>query len=201
MKALLLDIPSAHLLCHELLCHEHGIALRISIPAWSTEERTYTVLCSLLCCDKASRACPFFLCHLAMPKASYVSAMLAWFSYLATHTLVHTIEPFEKAVLRATFLQESEVVLGGSESSEYRNIAVSGAELVLEAPVPHTSAFAPQQVPPLKGPSSSSSRCCTGYAWYGLNVVLMCCLYHSCGAWIRLDTSTPFHCALNCVGN
>lgn len=50
-------------------------------------------------------------------------------------------------VVHATFLsQEAEAVAGGSESSEYRNIAVSGAEAVLEAPAPQSSAFAPHQV-------------------------------------------------------
>ena len=43
-------------------------------------------------------------------------------------------------------LQEGEAVAGGSESSEYRNLAVSGAEAVLEAPPPQSSAFAPHQV-------------------------------------------------------
>lgn len=41
--------------------------------------------------------------------------------------------------------QEPEGIPGGSESSEYRNLAVSGAEAVLEAPPPHASTFAPQQ--------------------------------------------------------
>ncbi len=48
-------------------------------------------------------------------------------------------------------LQEGEAVAGGSESSEYRNLAVSGAEAVLEAPPPQSSAFAPHQVRAING--------------------------------------------------
>mmetsp|Transcript_11211 Transcript_11211/g.33634 ORF Transcript_11211/g.33634 Transcript_11211/m.33634 type:complete len:612 (+) Transcript_11211:95-1930(+) len=51
---------------------------------------------------------------------------------------------------------EAEAVAGGSESSEYRNIAVSGAEAVLEAPAPQSSAFAPHQA--LHGVELGSSQ-------------------------------------------